>query len=128
MTVSNSVLVVDDEEDVREALAALIERWGYEVVTAGSGRDALRTLRSGTPPRLVLLDLTMPEVNGWNVRAEMLADPELARIPVVLLSGVADAPLQSKVLQTEDLLTKPIDVEKLRNLLRRHLEPRGEAP
>lgn len=118
---SNAVLVVDDEEDVREALAALIGRWGFEVVTAGSGREALALLRSGPAPRLLLLDLTMPDVNGWSVRADMLADPELSRIPVVLLSGVADAPLQSKVLQTEDLLSKPIDVEKLRALLHRHL-------
>jgi CheY-like chemotaxis protein len=119
---SNTVLVVDDEEDVRETLAALIERWGFEVVTAGSGREALKLLRT-SPPRLVLLDLTMPELNGWSVRAAMLGDPQLAPIPVVLLSGVADAPLQSKVLQTEDLLTKPIDVDKLRDLLREHLGP-----
>lgn len=117
---SNAVLVVDDEDDVREALAALIERWGFEVVTAGSGREALETLPR-LRPRLVLLDLTMPDINGWSVRAAMLADPSLASIPVVLLSGVADAPLQSKVLQTEDLLTKPIDVEKLRELLSAHL-------
>jgi CheY-like chemotaxis protein len=120
MTMSNAVLVVDDEDDVREALAALIERWGFEVVTAGSGREALETLPR-LRPRLVLLDLTMPDINGWSVRAAMLADPSLASIPVVLLSGVADAPLQSKVLQTEDLLTKPIDVEKLRELLSAHL-------
>jgi CheY-like chemotaxis protein len=120
---SKTVLVVDDDDDVREALEILIQQWGFDVRTAGSGRDALKAMRTNDPPALVLLDLTMPDMNGWAVRAEMLASPELAPIPVVLLSGVADAPVQSRALQTADVLPKPVALDRLRDLLEAHLGP-----
>lgn len=123
---SNNVLVVDDDDDVREALEILIRQWGFDVKTAASGREALKAIRGSDPPALVLLDLTMPDMNGWAVRAEMLSDPDLAQIPVVLLSGVADAPVQSKALQTTDVLPKPVALDRLRDLLEAHLGP--ESP
>jgi CheY-like chemotaxis protein len=123
---SKTVLVVDDDDDVREALEILIQQWGFDVGTAGSGREALATMRA-EQPALVLLDLTMPDMNGWAVRAEMLADPALARIPVVLLSGVADASAQSRALQTDDVLPKPVALDRLRDLLEAHLGPDSPA-
>ncbi len=119
---SKTVLVVDDDDDVREALEILIQQWGFEVATAASGREALKAIRAEAPA-LVLLDLTMPDMNGWAVRAEMLADPDLAAIPVVLLSGVSDASIHSRALQTQDVLQKPVALDRLRDLLEAHLGP-----
>ncbi len=119
---AKSVLVVDDDEDIREVLEALIARWGYPVTTAGSGRQALDTLRAEPEvPGLVLLDLTMPDMNGWAVRDEMLADPRLAEVPVVVLSGMADADVCAEAQRTAGVLLKPVRTEKLRAVLDAHL-------
>lgn len=119
---AKSVLLVDDDDDIREVLETLIERWGYRVTTAGSGRQALDTLRSQSEvPGLVLLDLTMPDMSGWAVRDEMLADPRLADVPVVVLSGMADAEVCEEAERTAGVLLKPVRAEKLRAVLDAHL-------
>lgn len=119
---SNRVLVVDDDADIREVLEALIGRWGYEVATADSGRQALEILRSEQePPGLVLLDLTMPDMSGWAVRDAMLEEPRLARVPVVVLSGVADADVCAEAQTTAGVLLKPVRSDKLREILQAHL-------
>jgi CheY-like chemotaxis protein len=81
------VLVVDDDADVREALALALELAGYLTVRAGDGLDALLALRTGPPPDAIVLDLEMPIMSGWDFRAAQLRDPDLARIPVVVLSS-----------------------------------------
>lgn len=119
---AKSVLVVDDDEDIREVLEALIQRWGYAVATAGTGRQALDTLRAEHElPGLVLLDLTMPDMSGWAVRDEMLADPRLAEVPVVVLSGMADADVCDQAQRTAGVLLKPVHTDKLRAVLDTHL-------
>lgn len=119
---TKSVLVVDDDEDIREVLEALIERWGYEVATAGTGKQALEVLRTRDElPGLVLLDLTMPDMNGWAVRDAMLADARLAEVPVVVLSGMADASGSAEAARTAGVLLKPVRTEKLQEVLDKHL-------
>ena len=118
---AKSVLVVDDDEDIREVLEALIERWGYEVATAGTGKQALEVLRGREElPGLVLLDLTMPDMSGWAVRDAMLREPRLADVPVVVLSGMADAG-GSEASRTAGVLLKPVRTEKLQEVLETHL-------
>src|SRR5882724_8727460 len=82
------ILVVEDNADVRDAWEALLEGEGYRVVSAASGREALRWLRSSeVMPALILLDLIMPGMNGWDFRAEQSQDETLASIPVIVVSA-----------------------------------------
>ncbi len=85
---TGALLLVDDDERVREALVALLEAQGYPVVGAANGREALDVLRvRGLRPGLILLDLMMPVMDGWQFRAAQLADAELATVPVVVFSA-----------------------------------------
>jgi CheY-like chemotaxis protein len=82
------VLVVEDERDIREALAEALSYEGYDVVIAANGREALgRLCDGGSLPDVILLDLVMPEMNGWEFRQVQVHDPALAGIPVVVVSA-----------------------------------------
>ncbi len=108
-----SVLVVDDEEDVREALRDLLEQYGYKVLAAPNGREALNILRGGDPPGFVLLDLIMPVMNGWEFLDIVSRDKELSRIPLSISTSTPDqAP------SDHDVIPKPIDVDVLLERIR----------
>jgi CheY-like chemotaxis protein len=83
------VLIVDDDFALRDALCAALEGEGFSVAAVSNGEEALEYLRNGARPCLVLLDLMMPIMNGWEFRAEQRQDPELADIPVIVLSAFA---------------------------------------
>jgi CheY-like chemotaxis protein len=108
-----SILIVEDDADLREALSQVLRDEGYEVLGAAHGREALDRLRGGRRPSLILLDLTMPVMNGWQFRAEQREDPELSRIPVIVLSAGQDLPAQMPVLGLQDYIRKPIRLESL---------------
>src|SRR5690242_12282079 len=81
------VLVVDDDREIRSALAEVLEDSEYEVLQAANGLEALEHLgRCELPPFLILLDVMMPKMNGWEFRREQLTRPALAAIPVVVIS------------------------------------------
>jgi CheY-like chemotaxis protein len=84
---SNSVLIVDDDSAVRIALKELFETEGYTVVLAANGRAALNRLQEGLRPSVVLLDLMMPVMDGWDFRTQQLQDPALKDIPVFILTA-----------------------------------------
>jgi len=108
------VLVIDDNRDVRDAAMMLLQSDGYTAVAAENGREALGVLRSGVRPRLILLDLRMPVMDGFAFRAAQLADPALARIPVVLLSADgAHVPEAAEQLHAVAAVEKPVDGEEL---------------
>jgi CheY-like chemotaxis protein len=109
-----TVLVVDDDAAVREGLLAFLEDEGYAALGAENGRRALEVLEEMESPRLILLDLKMPVMDGWQFLAERARRAD--RTPVVLLSGLAfiqDAP------GVADFLSKPVDFRKLRDCLER---------
>src|SRR5437763_14895472 len=81
------ILIVEDDTDVREAMAIFLAGEGYKVVEAGHGAEALDQLRSATVFCLILLDLYMPVMDGWAFRAEQLRDAALAAIPVIVISA-----------------------------------------
>ncbi len=103
-----AILIVEDDDEIRELLAEMLRDRGYKVATARNGKDALDILRQGAPPNLILLDLMMPIMDGWQMRSEMLADPALATIPVVIVSGAADVLDGIESLKAARLLTKPV--------------------
>jgi CheY-like chemotaxis protein len=107
------VLIVEDDPDIREDLAELLRSRGYAVSTAGNGSEALDALSGGDLPRVILLDLMMPVMNGWDFRTRMLQDAQLSRIPVVLLSGASDVQQHAAALHAADFVTKPIKLERL---------------
>ncbi|HXU74594.1 MAG TPA: response regulator [Polyangia bacterium] len=105
------VLIVDDDEDIRDSICSLLQLRGFTVETAADGMAGLERMRQGAPPALVILDFMMPRMNGEEFRAAQLRDPELAAIPVVLLTGAGDATGATR-LQVERI-AKPIDLQLL---------------
>jgi CheY-like chemotaxis protein len=105
------VMVVDDDDDIRETLAGLLEDEGYTVVAYASGQDALTALQQGARPRVILLDLMMPVMDGSEFRREQLADPALADIPVILITAAG----LERVSRSEysEVLRKPLKVDKV---------------
>ena len=89
---NNSVLIVDDDRAIRDALKELFETEGYVVTLAANGRAALNRLRDGLRPGAVLLDLIMPEMDGWDFRTLQLQDPTLREIPVFILTAAGFSP------------------------------------
>ncbi|WP_242336322.1 MULTISPECIES: response regulator [Anaeromyxobacter] len=82
------VMVVDDDEDLRELVVQVLTDAGFETVTARHGREALARLKAGElTPELILLDLEMPVMSGWEFRREQLRDPVLAQVPVLVTSS-----------------------------------------
>jgi putative two-component system response regulator len=114
MSTTGRVLVVDDYEENRLALRLLLERQGYDVITASNGRDALNLVHREHPD-LVLLDVVMPEVSGLDVCASLKNVAETCLIPVVLVSAVQERTLRLEGLDAgaDDFLNKPIDPEEL---------------
>jgi len=112
--VAPTVLVVDDDRDIREALTQVLVEGGYTAVGVANGQEALRWLRTATPaPFLILLDLAMPVMNGWQFRREQQRDPGLAAIPVLIVSANADAARQAAALAAAGHLAKPVDADQL---------------
>ena len=108
------VLIVEDDEDIREAVQDALERRGYRVLTAGDGREGLAVLREADPrPAVILLDLTMPVMSGWELMAEMEKDAALAAIPVVVMSAVPNLRDQPDASRWAGILTKPVGLEIL---------------
>ena len=120
---SDPVLVVEDDAGTREGLELLLEQHGFDVVTASNGNDALRQLRSGLHPGLILLDLRMPEKNGWQFRVEQVLDPGLATIPIVAYSGDPEAHADGFRLGAVACLRKPFEVQELIDIVRTHCTP-----
>jgi two-component system chemotaxis response regulator CheY len=81
------ILLVEDHTDLREAMTSLLEAFGYGVVTAADGSEALDRLRRGIAPCLIVLDLEMPGKDGWKFRSEQIHDPKLAAIPTIISSA-----------------------------------------
>lgn len=114
-TTEFSLLVVDDNEDNRDMLSRRLERAGYRTATAGSGQQALEMLRDQAF-HLVILDIMMPELDGYQVLEEMKADPDLKEIAVIMLTAVKDKAgvVRCLKLGADDYVAKPFDIHDLR--------------
>jgi CheY-like chemotaxis protein len=109
------VLVVEDNADILQAIVQVLEDEGHFVRVAANGREALERLRERDAPlpRVILLDLMMPVMDGWAFRAEQLRDPTLADIPVVVLTADGHASEKATHLGCAGALRKPVDLMTL---------------
>ena len=121
------VLIVEDDTDLRQALSQVLAEEGYSVGGAEHGRHALEQLRDGVRPCLILLDLTMPVMNGWQFREEQRHDPDLASIPVVVISAGANLSEQVAPLGIQDYIRKPIQLGQLLATVQRYCQDDGDA-
>ena len=118
---ARAILIVEDDVDVREALATLLETQGYRVLEAENGLQALGRLRdTAFDVCLILLDLFMPVMNGWAFREEQLRDPTMAGVPVVVVTADVSARRTGKDLRAAEYLTKPVDFDRLLAVVARH--------
>lgn len=109
-TATLRVMVVEDDDDSRDVVAMLLTNEGYEVSAFDNGATALEAMRRA-PPDLVLLDLMMPVMDGWELRAAQKLDPALARIPVIVLT--ADASARARAIDAVRFLQKPFEPARL---------------
>jgi CheY-like chemotaxis protein len=109
------VFVIEDNADILQAIVQVLEDEGHHVVTATNGREALAMLRKGDGPLpgIILLDLMMPVMDGWAFRAEQVADPTLADIPVIILTADGNAAEKAAQLGCAGGLRKPVDLMTL---------------
>jgi CheY-like chemotaxis protein len=103
------ILVVEDDADAREALVSLLQMKGYRAVPAGNGKEALDYLNQAPVPDLIILDLWMPVMDGWQFRTEQIKDPRLKEIPVVVVTALSD---QADV-DADEVIIKPVDIDRL---------------
>ncbi len=117
----HKVLLVEDDPDCRESLKALLESEGYDVTTAGDGLQALHKVREQQRDLCaVLLDLMLPVQDGRWFRRQQLSDPDLAAVPVVVMSGAGQVDLQAQQLGVQDYVAKPVEPEQLCTILARN--------
>ncbi|HEY7370976.1 MAG TPA: response regulator [Polyangia bacterium] len=117
---SGAILIVDDDNDVRSALSEMLEEEGFSVEGAHNGREALARLRDSTVhPAVILLDLMMPGMDGWDFRSEQMRDPKLATVPVVVVSasGFSHESIRTQF-RPAAYVEKPIERTALLDVLR----------
>lgn len=116
-----TILIVDDDQGIREALKELLEIEGFRVETAPSGADGLHLLRSLSPrPCLVLLDLMMPGMTGLEFRARQQEEGLAPEVPVVLMSADGQIQKRGEQAQVIEYLRKPMDINEVLALVKRH--------
>ena len=117
------VLIVEDDADLREMMAQLLTLEGYHIDTAANGREALEYLNEAPHPDVILLDLMMPIMDGWEFRRRQQNDPALADVPVIVLTALDQAQARANDLNGVDFLKKPLDFDRLLELVRRRCRP-----
>ncbi len=122
------ILLVDDEPDLVQALSVRLSAAGYVCDAAGNGREALERIAQHRPD-LIILDLLMPEVSGYEVCRRLKADPQLAEIPLIVLTAVPEKAVQQNAvwLGAQSILHKPFDSDILLQTVREVLHGPGEG-
>ena len=108
---SCTVFVVEDDVDTRDMLGRFLELEGYHVELASNGKQALERLNAGVHPCVILLDLMMPIMDGWQFRRQQVQDRDLAEIPVIVVSAAGKERIAE--IDANAYLSKPVDLEKL---------------
>lgn len=111
------ILIVEDDDDIREVLALFLRLQGHDVEEAVDGMDALVRLRRGSSPSLILMDLMTPRLDGEGLTREMRSDPGIADIPICIVSGHPAAQEKASQLGAVGCLIKPIELKQLSALI-----------
>ena len=114
------LMVIDDDDDLRTALDLIMTAQGYRVAAFGDARRALTALESGTAPFLILLDLMMAGMSGWEFRAAQLQNPAISGIPVVVLTAANTLTDGVHTLSDVEVIGKPFALETLLALVERY--------
>lgn len=115
-----SLMIIDDDDDLRNALAFIMSTQGYEVAAFGDARKALDALETGAPPFLILLDLMMAGMSGWEFRAAQLASVTLSAIPIVILTAANTLTDGVHTLSDVEIVEKPFALDPLLALVARY--------
>jgi len=107
------ILLVDDDDDLRMALGELLGEYGYRVALAENGAVALDYLVHNPVPRVILLDLMMPVMNGVRLSRELLERPELQDVPILLLTAAGDPESYAGSVRAARVFRKPLDIPQL---------------
>ena|SRR5437868_10885800 len=110
------VLIVEDDADLRDMMAQLLMLEGFNAATVANGREALEYLHNGDRPEVILLDLMMPVMDGWEFRRRQQADPSVAGVPVIVLSALDQT--RAADVSADAFLKKPLDFDRLLALVR----------
>ena len=121
------VLVVDNDADVRAVIEEYLASGGFDVTAASTGAEGLRLLRADSSIALVLLDLRMPDMDGWRFRQIQMADARLTSIPTVILTGTALPDIVDAELQAAEYLLKPVGREHLLSVARNYCIPNARG-
>jgi len=126
---TRDILVVEDDTDLRESLSQALGDHGFIVTQAADGKQALDLLHSGIRPGVILLDLMMPVLSGWELRDALRHDPALARIPQLVISAFVDEAEQAVLsLPADDCIRKPFHLRILIDAIERHCEGESREP
>jgi CheY-like chemotaxis protein len=115
--------VVDDDDDVRNMLCAVLSAEGYPTVGAADGVEALSHMRRD-PPSLIVVDMMMPRMDGEELIRAMAKDASLVRIPIAIMSGQTPAPASGPIRRVSARLTKPFELDELLTVVHRFADPR----
>lgn len=107
------ILVVEDDNSIRELLVELLQSEGYEVTSAVNGLEGLKSLESNKKPDLILIDLMMPVMDGYSFRSEQMKHPVWSKIPVVVMSAEANAKEKMKNFNITAFLSKPVELDTI---------------
>jgi two-component system, chemotaxis family, chemotaxis protein CheY len=128
---SCEILLVEDDENIRQDLVCILEGEGYHVATAVNGSEAITCLQTITLPRLILLDLMMPVMNGWELLQELRKRQRFARIPIIIVSGAGkgagNVQEQAKALGVAGYLEKPFELAYVLAMVGQHCDPACHA-
>ena len=120
------VLVVEDNDDIREMMALALQLAGARVMCASNGREALALLKTRPAPNLILLDLMMPVMNGWELSAALKRDDALSKVPIVVISAMGEAGAAG--LHPAEFISKPVDIDHLIDVVTEHCRDQDKPP
>lgn len=118
--VCKSVLIVEDDKEIRELIQEALELEGFSTRTATNGKEALEILDEASDPYLILLDLMMPVMNGWQFLEAKKANDSLAPMPVVIISAASNEKIGNGASNANGVIKKPIDLDVLIHWVRKY--------
>ena len=121
---SKKIMVVDDEPDILTTVGLMLEMNGYDVIKAADGKECIQKLTESTAnPDLIVLDIMMPEISGWDVAAKIKENPKWNTIPIVFLTAKGDTmSIGMGGMASEDYIVKPFDIKDLMARIQKILE------